>query len=114
VTRAFQLVAPVPPEGAMQGNEFTLAEIWELCPFRSLIGRPGLGYPNAEAMAERVGAAVALIENEPSAIAADMMADIQAALAAGRTVLVLGSTREVRDHAKAEILLAGTPAGGSA
>jgi hypothetical protein len=96
------------------GNGFTLADAWDLCPFRSIIGRPGLGYPNAEAMAGLVGAAVALIENEPSAIAADTMADIQAALATGRTVLVLGSTRAVRDHAKAEILLAATPAGGSA
>jgi hypothetical protein len=95
-------------------NGFTLADAWDLCPFRSLIGRPGLGYPNAAAMAEHVGAAIALIENEPSAIAADTMADIQTALAIGRTVLVLGSTRAVRDHAKAEILLAATPAGGLA
>jgi hypothetical protein len=95
------------------GKPIHFRDAWDVCRYRSLIGHPTMDR-TPRAMIARAGCVVALIEDTPSAIAPDMMSDIQADLAAGRTVLIMSTTAAVRDHAKAEIINWSGPVRGAA
>jgi hypothetical protein len=82
----------------------TIAEASNVCPFSTFVGSGAFAGHDSDVMASYAGAVLALIETEPGAIAPDLMAQIQTTLLEGRTVLVMAPTREVRDHARREIL----------
>lgn len=60
-----------------------------------------------------IASALALIEDQPSPINATMMADIQRELRAGNTVLLLATSRAVRDQAKRDIIAMAGPGRGT-
>ena len=88
-------------------------EIFDACLFHSVVGLT-LGHLSAASLIDCVGATIALIEDKPSPFDPHVMARLQAELAAGRTVLILASDREVRDCAKKVILGMVLPVRGSA
>lgn len=70
-------------------------------PFRTFIGP---GQIAIEALADHVVGIFVMLEWVPGAVDSDVMAEIQESLTAGQTILLLAPTREVRDHARREIL----------
>lgn len=53
---------------------------------------------------EPVGALLVLLDDQPTAIDADIMRPVIASLAARQAVVVMAKTRAVREHARSEIM----------
>ncbi len=81
-----------------------VSELMAVCPYRTFIAPGPLASIGTEVMAEHAGGVFPLLELEPTAIDPAPMAEIQATLLAGKTVLLLARTNEVRNHARREIL----------
>lgn len=82
------------------GTPITLDDALAVCPWRSILGRGR----NAEEMMRRLGATIAVIDQEREPLSADMLADAVATLARGETVLLIAARRADRDYAKQQIL----------
>jgi len=88
-----------------RGQEITRSEILAVCPYTSLLAARRFGLTEPTMF-------VAALGFEPENFSDRLRADILNAMANGETVLLVSNSREVRDHAKAEILLScATPAG---
>ena len=83
-----------------------LGEAFRLCPFRTLLGTTDPDRPPNHVFAALGGT--------PEPIAGETLAELAAALQAGGVVLLLATSRELRDYAKREILLAAAGAAGTA
>jgi hypothetical protein len=103
-----------------RGEAITVHDALAACPFRTPLGRAGQTSHDAthaqlaDALLNNVTSVIALIEDRPSPIGPETMGAIQTDLASGQTVLLLASCREVRDHARWEILAWGNAPRGTA
>jgi len=95
------------------GHRLNLRDNVEVCPFRSLLGP--LGQVSTDTLkARRPDAATAVLGFTPEDIEPKVLKAIIGQLKAKRLVLLLSNQRELRVYAKREILLAVSPALGSA
>jgi hypothetical protein len=96
-----------------RGEEITFSDVFAACPFRSVIGITG-GHLNEVHAIDHLGAMIVVTTDEASQIDARAMVGVQAALAAGRSVLILATEREIRDRVKSTILGMALPVRGAA
>lgn len=93
-----------------------LAETFDRCPFRSIIGiaAPSPNRP-LDQLISPLAHAIAVLGGDPEPISSDTMAELVAAIRAGDSVLLMSDRADLRDYAKREILAMVNPvAAGSA
>jgi hypothetical protein len=93
-----------------RGQPISFADAWSVCSYRSLLG------PDRARLSPDTtpSACVVVLGLTPDDFCAELRDDIVATLRVGETVLLLSNSAALRDHAKAEILLAMATPGGVA
>jgi hypothetical protein len=74
------------------------------CPYRTFVYPGLLAGADFNICARHVGCAFAMYELEPQPISPDGMAEIQETLLAGKAVLILARSSDVRHHVRKQIL----------
>jgi hypothetical protein len=90
-----------------RGETLTPDQVFDLCPFRTVIGPCPPGMTRAAFIRyfnEHPGGMVALIEDAPSPFSPEQTAEMVETLASGRPIMLVATHRAVRDHAKAMIM----------
>lgn len=89
---------------AKTGHPITFKDAYDICPYRTLIGMPPC---TVESLTERVGGALALVENvSPEPLRASEVAELVRTIATGRSVLLVAMRADTRDYARAQIIMA--------
>jgi hypothetical protein len=86
---------------ALQGIKVPLEDAMLVCKFRSLIGGRSVVVPDVQPSAY-----IAVLGFAPEAFNEDMLMDALNEIVQGNVVCVMSNKRELRDHAKSEILAA--------
>ena len=80
---------------------FSVIEAQTIFPFRTFIGP---GRTAVEELVDHVEGIFVILDLEPRSIDRKVMEGVQESLTSGRAVLLLARTREVRDHARREVV----------